>query len=177
MKEPTEDDGKRKAELRKVVRKTFLARQELQRAELAEFAARLKRIQQSIEMRDKIADKIIDRRVEELLAPNLKWNHNETGGTQKTVVVNETVIQRQNGGTRLQPAPKQNAQTVSNRDASNRAVGNQTVVVSQTSEGTIILRNAEEFRKLLATHARKVAEVQATIDAWQARRADSKKCG
>lgn len=167
--EVPEDEDKRKAVLRDAVRQTFLARQNLQRKELAEFAARLNRIQQSIEMRDRIADKIIDRRVEELLDPNLKWDHNEAGGTQKTVVVNETVIQRQNGGTRLQPAPKQNAQT-----GSNRAVGNQTVVVSQTSEGTVILRNAEEFRKLLATHAQRVAEVQATIEAWQARREDSR---
>ncbi len=167
--EVPEDEDKRKAVLRDAVRQTFLARQNLQRKELAEFAARLNRIQQSIEMRDRIADKIIDRRVEELLDPNLKWDHNETGGTQKTVVVNETVIQRQNGGTRLQPAPKQNSQT-----GSNRAIGNQTVVVSQTSEGTVILRNAEEFRKLLATHAQRVAEVQATIEAWQARREDSR---
>lgn len=169
LKEPTTDHGKRKAELRKVVRKTFLARQELQRAELAEFAARLKRIQQSIEMRDKIADKIVDRRVEELLDPNLKWNHNETGGTQKTVVVNETVIQRQNGGTRLQPAPKQNSQT-----ASNQTGDNQTVVVSQTSEGTVILRNAEEFRELLATHAKRVAQAKASNETWKQRYGKSK---
>ncbi len=169
LKEPAEDDGKRKAELRKVVRKTFLARQELQRAELAEFAARLKRIQQSIEMRDKIADKIIDRRVEELLDPNLKWNHNEAGGTQKTVVVNETVIQRQNGSTRLQPAPRQNVQP-----SSNRTVGNQTVVVSQTSEGTVILRNAEEFRELLATHAKRVAQTKASNETWNERYGKSK---
>lgn len=162
-------EDKRKAVLRDAVRQTFLARQNLQRKELAEFAARLSRIQQSIEMRDKIADKIIDRRVEELLDPNLKWNHNDSGGTQKTVVRNETVIQRQNGDTRLQPTPQQSSTT-----ASNKAVGNQTVVVSQTSEGTVILRNAEEFRKLLATHAKRVAQTKASNETWNERFGKSK---
>ncbi len=100
-------------------------------------------------------DAIIDRRGENLLGPKQKWNHNDTGGNQKTVVRNETVIQRQNEGKRLQPAPKQKSSTV----------GNQTVVVSQTSEGTVIFRDAEEFRELLSTHAQRVAEVQAMIEA------------
>ena len=60
-------------QLRIEIEQTFVARQKLQRAELAEFARRLKSIQQSIETRDKIADRIIDRRVEELLNPNLRW--------------------------------------------------------------------------------------------------------
>jgi len=51
---------------------------------------------------------------------------------------------------RLQPAPRQKSSTV---------------VVSQTLEVTVILRNAEEFRELLATHVRKVAEAQAMIEA------------
>lgn len=164
LEEPAEDDGERKAELRKVVRKTFLARQELQRAELAEFAARLKRIQQTIAMRDKIADKIIDRRVEELLDPNLKWDVDTAAGSQKTVTRTQSVVRKQSDDKELQPTPNQNSATVTN----------QTVVVSQTSEGTVLLRNAEKFRELLATHARRVAEVQATIEAWEARREDSR---
>ncbi|MFT5328494.1 MAG: hypothetical protein ACI8P0_006407, partial [Planctomycetaceae bacterium] len=94
--------AQRKAELRNVVRKTFLARQELQRAELAEFAARLDRIQQSIEMRDRIADEIIDRRVDELLDPNLKWEHNATAGSQKSVAAvakQPVVVTRPSDGT------------------------------------------------------------------------------
>ena len=61
-------------ELRETVRQAFEARQNLQRAELAEFSQRLKGIQQSIEIRDRISQQIIDRRVEELLDPNLKWD-------------------------------------------------------------------------------------------------------
>jgi hypothetical protein len=61
-------------ELRATVSKAFDARQNLQRAELAEFSQRLKGIQQSIAMRDRISQQIIDRRVQELLDPNLKWD-------------------------------------------------------------------------------------------------------
>ncbi len=59
--------------LRSVVQQAFETRQKLQRAELAEFARRLQGIQQSIELRDRIGKQIVDRRVEELLDPNLKW--------------------------------------------------------------------------------------------------------
>ena len=62
-----------KQSLREAVHQAFKARQKLQQAELAEFSQRVKRIQQSIATRDRIAEKIIDRRVEELLDPNLNW--------------------------------------------------------------------------------------------------------
>lgn len=60
------DPGKRD-EFRKSVQRTFLARQSLLRAELTEMQARLLRTQRSIDSRERIADQIIDRRVEELL--------------------------------------------------------------------------------------------------------------
>lgn len=150
-------DEKRKAELRQVVRKTFLARQELQRAELAEFAARLKRIQQSIEMRDKIADKIIDRRVEELLDPNLKWDHNVGAGSQKTVVRNRSINQQQSQGQR---ATQQQATVSISPQAA----------VTRLSAGTVILRNAGEFRELLTTHAQQVELAKQRVKFCIARR-------
>ncbi len=64
--------------LRKTVHEAFATRQELQRAELAEFTKRLQGLQQSLEMRQRIADKIIDRRIEELLDPNLNWDATST---------------------------------------------------------------------------------------------------
>ncbi|MGB7326783.1 MAG: secretin N-terminal domain-containing protein, partial [Rubripirellula sp.] len=67
-------DESQRNELKLAVRKSFDARQELQRVELAEFARRLQSIQRSIEMREKISQRIIDRRVAELLDPNLKWD-------------------------------------------------------------------------------------------------------
>ena len=72
----------RQAELRRAVEDAFQARQRLQRAELAEFAERMQRTAQSIEFRDSIANQIIDRRVEDLLNPNRRWDgplkHNQT---------------------------------------------------------------------------------------------------
>lgn len=62
-----------RSELQAAVRKSFEARQALQRAELADLAKRMKSIQQSIDLRDKLAEKVIERRVEDLLDPNLKW--------------------------------------------------------------------------------------------------------
>ncbi len=57
------------ADLRALVQQTFATRQEIQRSELAEFTRRLERMKQAIETREKIADKIVDRRLEELLYP------------------------------------------------------------------------------------------------------------
>ena len=65
---------KQRADLRALVQQTFAARQEIQRAELAEFTRRLQRMQQSIDARDRIADKIVDRRLEEFLNPEADWN-------------------------------------------------------------------------------------------------------
>ncbi len=64
---------KHRSELRSLVQQTFAARQDIQRSELAEFTRRLERMQQSIDARDRIAEKIVDRRVEELLNPELSW--------------------------------------------------------------------------------------------------------
>ena len=54
-----------RSELQAAVRKSFEARQALQRAELADLAQRMKSMQQSIDMRDKLADKVVERRVED----------------------------------------------------------------------------------------------------------------
>ncbi|MFM2219961.1 MAG: hypothetical protein RL240_4279 [Planctomycetota bacterium] len=70
-KSPSEPE---RAELTTAVRKSFEARQALQRAELADLAQRMKSMQQSIDMRDKLADKVVQRRVEDLLNPGLKWD-------------------------------------------------------------------------------------------------------
>jgi hypothetical protein len=63
-----------RTELQLAVRKSFEARQALQRAELADLAQRMKSMQQSIDMRDKLSDRVVERRVEDLLNPSLKWD-------------------------------------------------------------------------------------------------------
>ncbi len=70
-KSPSEPE---RTELKTAVRKSFEARQALQRAELADLARRMKSMQQSIDLRDKLADKVVQRRVEDLLDPNLNWD-------------------------------------------------------------------------------------------------------
>ena len=64
---------KLRADLRALVQQSFVARQEIQRAELVEFSRRLQLMQQTIEARDRISEKIVDRRMEELLDPNVGW--------------------------------------------------------------------------------------------------------
>ena len=66
-------------QLRTAVTEAFAARQQLHRAEMAEFQQRMARIQQTLEIRDRIQDRIVDRRVEDLLNPNLQWESESTG--------------------------------------------------------------------------------------------------
>ncbi len=68
------DSAKLRADLRALVKQTFAARQEIQRAELAEFTRRLQRMQQSIDSRDRIVDQIVERRIAELLDHEASWN-------------------------------------------------------------------------------------------------------
>ena len=68
----TPDEAK-KADLRRAVQRAFTARQSLLRAELLEMHGKLLQSQRSIEMRERISDQIIQRRVEDLLNPQLEW--------------------------------------------------------------------------------------------------------
>ena len=72
-------DATKKAELRTAVQRAFTLRQSLLRAELQEMQARLEKTQQSLDMRDRIADQIVDRRVEDLLNPHLEWEQGLDG--------------------------------------------------------------------------------------------------
>lgn len=86
----TPDDAKN-AELRTAVQRSFTLRQSLLRAEMLEMQTRLLQTQQSIDMRERISDQIVDRRVEDLLNPQLKWEQNRTslneheGGTKNRI--------------------------------------------------------------------------------------------
>ena len=66
-------DAAKKAELRTAVQRAFTLRQSLLRAELLEMQTRLLQTQQSLDMRERIADQIVDRRVEDFLNPQLRW--------------------------------------------------------------------------------------------------------
>ncbi len=70
------DDPQRKQlenQLREAVTAAFTARQQLLQTEVVEFQQRALRIQQSIQLRSRIQDMIVERRVVDLLNPNLQW--------------------------------------------------------------------------------------------------------
>jgi len=87
------DVVKLKAELRDSVQQSLLARQHLHRAELAEFRNRVQRLQQSIEARDRIVDRIVKRRFDELLDPDSNWDstENESLNTNPTDFGNQSL--------------------------------------------------------------------------------------
>jgi uncharacterized protein (TIGR03067 family) len=62
-----------RASIRQAVARAFKARQELLRLELVEFEGRLERLKARFGDRERSREKIIDRRVEELLDPNVRW--------------------------------------------------------------------------------------------------------
>jgi hypothetical protein len=62
-----------KTDLRRAVAESFAARQQLHQAELAALQQRVQQIGQTIQSRGRIQDQIIDRRVEDLLKPELQW--------------------------------------------------------------------------------------------------------
>jgi len=66
--------------LKSVVTQSFQLRQKLHEAELAHLTSRIRGIEQTIQARQKIADQIIDRRVKELLDPNLQWDADRSPG-------------------------------------------------------------------------------------------------
>jgi hypothetical protein len=93
-------------ELDVAVGNAFRARQRLQRAELAAFQARTKQIGQSIELRDRIADQIIKRRVQQLLDPSVQWDNTLASHPSPAVKVRhrDTVSTRPTRRCRLQNA-------------------------------------------------------------------------
>ena len=66
-------DPTKKAKLRIAVQRAFTLRQSLLRAELQKMQARLEKTQRSLDLRERIADQIVDRRVADLLNPELDW--------------------------------------------------------------------------------------------------------
>ena len=73
LREAGGSDVALKAKLREAVAKAFEARQQLHQSELASFKERMAKIQQTIRSREIIKEEIIDRRVEDLLNPDFKW--------------------------------------------------------------------------------------------------------
>lgn len=60
--------------LRRAVADAFGARQQLQQAEAAQLQERIASIRKDLQTRQKLSDQIIDRRVQDLLNPDLQWD-------------------------------------------------------------------------------------------------------
>jgi hypothetical protein len=95
-------DAAKKAELRTAVHRAFTLRQSLLQADLQEMQARLEKTQQSLDMRDRKADQIVDLRVEDLLNPQLKWDDEDLIKTTSTITSTLTAPTK----------PKTTAQTI-----------------------------------------------------------------
>ncbi len=80
------EEQQRRRALTAAVRQSFTARQAMLAAELAELQRRVEAAQRSLELRNRAADEIIARRVEDLLNPELKWEEPQvTGGMPPTM--------------------------------------------------------------------------------------------
>jgi len=73
-----------RGQLRQQVAESFLARQQLHDAELANLLCKLKQARETIDQRNRIKDQIIDRRVEDLLNPELRWDVVQKSTVQST---------------------------------------------------------------------------------------------
>ncbi|NLS91553.1 MAG: hypothetical protein GXX96_05145 [Planctomycetaceae bacterium] len=74
------ETGQLEGQIQAIVQKAFEVRQSLQRAELEAFRRRLDAVEKQIGERERRKDEIIQRRVNELLDPNLKWGAVDVGG-------------------------------------------------------------------------------------------------
>ena len=82
-----------KADLRRAVQRAFTARQSLLRAELLEMHDKLLKTQRSIDLRERISDQIIQRRVEDLMNPQLEWD----GNISSAIHLRQSCVVRSNG--------------------------------------------------------------------------------
>lgn len=67
-------DPARDEELRRYVRDAFAARQRVMRQEIVELQRRLIAIQEAVDLRDRVAEQIIERRAVELSVPEVQWD-------------------------------------------------------------------------------------------------------
>jgi hypothetical protein len=143
-------------QLRAVVSETFTARQELHRAELAELQQRMVRVQQTLEVRDRIQNQIIDRRVEDLLNPNLQWEAEPAGVSRGPIPAQNMPGSRP---TTIQPPANVPQATPSSPTAA-------PVLREIPAETSGILRRATEFqaefRKLQETIVDRLSQLQRT---------------
>ncbi len=151
-------DAAKKAELRTAVQRAFTLRQSLLRTELQEMQARLEKTQQSLDMRDRMVDQIVDRRVEDLLNPQLEWDDEVLIKTTSTITSTLTAPTK----------PKTTASTVAELDGDwhrMSASGEETPHFNITIYGstwTQFVDGKPEAIELLCDTTRKTIEFKST---------------
>lgn len=106
-----------------MVHHTFGVRQELQRAELAEFRQRLAAIEKQIEDRERMQDEIVQHRVEELLNPNLEWRTADEVSSAAAVGDNSSEAngtEHRTGTVKVTPPPLGGSATTSRSETHDR---------------------------------------------------------
>jgi hypothetical protein len=125
LKQPenqTRIDGER-TRLRQAVTESFAARQRLQHGELLELASRVLEMRDSVELRERIQDQIIDSRVDDLLNPDRRWESTpppeskSNTNTQKPVVAGSAKRNSTSDGATTVPTPKLNPADLQFTDA------------------------------------------------------------
>lgn len=148
------------AQLRTVVEQAFTTRQKLQRAELAEFARRLQKIQQSIEQREKLQKQIIDRRVEELLDPIIEWNASTPVESQAI----KSLQQTESWIPYSEAAPDSDQQ-------SSEDLGNLFSRTPPSPDSKLLLgKSPEEMHELLLQHSKQISQIKESIQRWENKR-------
>jgi hypothetical protein len=101
-------DENEKLQLRTAVADAFATRQKLQREELAELSTRLREMQQSLELRDRVQEQIIDRRVDDLLNRDLRWDTDSTRSSPNSqeAASSSSATQRPDGPTFTEQATR-----------------------------------------------------------------------
>lgn len=167
LQSPAPDPGidlPMKQRLRDTVRRSFEARQKLQRAELAEFARRLQKIHKSIDTRDRIAQQIIDRRVEDLLDPNLEWESPTATQTDRKTDSDPLHTSAPIPDMGIDTGPQNTPEPGSDRRVSQPAV----------SKDNILLKTPEELHELLTARAKQIEQLQENTRRWEKRRSEGR---
>lgn len=161
QKTPSDELGKKS--LTELVERVFQVRQLLQRAELAENARRLEKIQQSLEARDGLKNQIVQRRIEELLTSNLDWQKSDL--IESNPAVADTGKAESNGDVEIHPNatalnPQSQVYLVDNKEGSNSK--------SPVGASDLLRISPAQMRELLDDKARYVKSEMRKFDRFRA---------
>lgn len=140
------------AKLRRVVAEAFTARQELLRTELQAFEQRLQKQRQAIDVRDRVQESIVDRRVEYLLNPDYDWD------AKFSAQATDTSDRQLEAASTLVPTPQVAANPLSRQSQGSSLTS--PFVTQAADEPGFIRRSPEEFDRLLDSARKEVQQAE-----------------